>query len=86
MVYKFFDKKGPCRTVKNDTISYKELAEELHKPIIKKFKKGKVRSSFIDNMWDTDLADMQWISRFNKGFRFCYVLLIFIANMHEFFL
>ena len=30
MVYKFFDNKSHCRTVKNDTISYKELAEQLH--------------------------------------------------------
>ena len=27
-------------------------------------------SSFIDDIWGTDLADMQLISRFNKGFRF----------------
>ena len=36
-------------TVKNEIISNKELAEELHKPIIRKFKKIKVHSSFIDN-------------------------------------
>ena len=47
-----------------------QLAEELHKPIIKKFKKRKVYSSFKDNIWVTDLADMQLISKFNKGFRF----------------
>ena len=38
-------------TVKNENISNKELAEELHKPIIKKFKKRKVQSPFIDNIW-----------------------------------
>ena len=37
---------------------------------IRKFKKRKVHSPFIDNIWDTDLADMQLISKFNKGFRF----------------
>ena len=47
-----------------------QLADELHKPIIRKFKKRKVYSSFRDNIWGADLADMQLISKFNKGFRF----------------
>ena len=66
----FFDKKTSGGTVKNENISNKELAEELHKPIIRKFNKRKVHSPFIDNIWGTDLADMQLISKFNKGFRF----------------
>ena len=70
MVYKFFDEKTSGGTVKNENISNKELAEELHKPIIKKFKKRKVQSPFIDNMWGADVADMQLISKFNKGNRF----------------
>ena len=47
-----------------------QLAEELHKPIIRKFKKVKVYSGFRDNIWGADLADMQLISKFNKEFRF----------------
>ena len=47
-----------------------QLADELHKPIIRKFKKRKVYSSFRDNIWGADLADMQLLSKFNKGFRF----------------
>ena len=47
-----------------------KLAEELHKPITRKFKKRKVYSTFKDNIWGADLADMQLISKFNKGFRF----------------
>ena len=43
----------------------KELAKKLHKPIIRKFEKRKVHSSFIDNIWGTDLADKQ-LSKFNK--------------------
>ena len=58
MVYKFFDKKN------------KKLAGELHKQIIKKFKKRKVHSTFIDNIWGADLPDMQLISKFERGFRF----------------
>ena len=41
-----------------------QLAEELHKSIIRKFKKRKVYSTFKDNIWDGDLADMQLISKF----------------------
>ena len=47
-----------------------QLAEKFHKPIIKKFKEIKVYSGFKDNIWGADLADMQLISKFNKGFRF----------------
>ena len=47
-----------------------QLAKELHKPIIRKFKKRKVYSGFKDNIWGSDLADMQLITKCNKGFRF----------------
>ena len=70
MVYKFLDKKPWGEAVKNENISNKELAEELHKPTIKKFKKRKVLSTFIDNILGTDLDDMQLISKFNKGIPF----------------
>ena len=70
MVYKFFDKKTSGGTVKNKIISNKKLAEELHKPIIRKFNKREVHSPFTDNIWGADLADVQFISKFNEGFRF----------------
>ena len=70
MVYKFFVKKNSGGTVKNEIISNKELAEELHKSIITKFKKRKVHSTLTDQIWGADLADMQLISKLNKGFRF----------------
>ena len=44
----------------------------MHKPIINKFKKCKVYSSFRDNIWGADLADMQLISKDNKGFLFLF--------------
>ena len=59
IVYKFFHKKTSGSGIKNENISNKELAEELHKPIIRKFKKRKVHSAFIDNIWGANLADMQ---------------------------
>ena len=37
---------------------------------IRKSNKRKVHSLLIDNIWGTDLAHMQLISKFNKGFRF----------------
>ena len=70
MVYNFFDKTTSGGTVKNKIASNKESVEELPKPIIRKFNKRKVHSPFIDNIWGADLADMQLISKFNKGFRF----------------
>ena len=70
MVYKFFNKKTSGGTVKNEIMPTKELAEELQKPIIRKFEKRKVESSFIYNIWGADLAEMQLISKFNKGFTF----------------
>ena len=77
MIYKFFTKTSGWATrlankfeIKNEIISNKELAEELHKSIIKKFEKRKVHWSFIDNIWSANLADMQLISKFDKGFRF----------------
>ena len=72
-VYNFFDKKtkGSGVTLVNKSIHQNEqLAEELHKAIIRKFKRKEVYSAFKDNIWAADLADMQLISKFNKGFRF----------------
>ena len=46
------------------------MANELHKPIIRKFKKIKVYSSFRDNIWGVDLADMQSLSKYNKGIKY----------------
>ena len=67
MVYKFFDKKSIGGTVKSEIISNKELSEELYRQIIQKLKKRKVHSSFTDNIWGADLADVQLICKFNKG-------------------
>ena len=67
MVYKLFDKKTVDGAVKNEIIQNKELVEELHKAIVTNcLEKRKVNSSFIDNIWGADLADMQLLSKFNK--------------------
>ena len=69
MVYKFFDQKSEGKGLANNKENI-QLANERHKPIIKKFNKRKVYSSFKDNIWGVDLTDMQLLSKFNKGFRF----------------
>ena len=66
MVYKFFDKKSKGSSVDIPL----EFNEDLHKPIIRNLKKRTVYSRFKDNIWGADLANMQLISNFNKGFRF----------------
>ena len=69
MVYKFFDSKVSGSGAKL-ILENEQLADELHKPIIRKFEKRKVYSTFKDNIWGVDLADMQLLSKYNKGIRF----------------
>ena len=79
MVYKFFDKKSSgigrplssASFISNNEIKQNmQLADELDKPIIRNFEKRTVYSSFRDNIWGADLADMHLLSKFNEGFRF----------------
>ena len=83
MVYKFLNKKSATepsalartgtgfKKLKNTTKPRSSiLADELHKPIIRKFNKRKVYSQFKDNIWGVDLADMQSLSRKNKGIKY----------------
>ena len=72
MVYQFFDKNSAERGVNMHTNNERplDLDEELHKPIIRKFKTKTVYSGFKDNICGADLADIQLISKFNKGFKF----------------
>ena len=68
MAYKFFDKKSSGSGVSN--VNNVKLADELHKSVIKKFTKRKVYSLFKGNIWGVDLADMQLLSRQNKGIKY----------------
>ena len=65
MLYKFFNKKSKGSGITTNEFNY-QLANELHKP---KFKKRKVYSSFKDNILGVALADMQSLSKYNKGFK-----------------
>ena len=66
IVYKLFDKKSTGSGIASSSI----LADELHKPIINQFNKRKIYSQFKDNIWGVDLADMQSLSRKNKGIKY----------------
>ena len=73
MVYKFFDKRSTAGsgTIKS---SSSILADELHKPVIRKFKKRKLYSQFKYNICGVDLADMQSLSKKIKVLNIFYVL------------
>ena len=76
MVFKFFDKKskgsGIISSLANKSANEpnSQQANKLHKPIIRKFKKRRVYSSFRYNIWGYDLADMQSLSTYNKGMKY----------------
>ena len=78
MVYKFFDKKSSGSGIINE--ANHQLANELHQPIIRKFKKRKVYSSYRDNIWGIDLADMQSLSRYNKGTKYLLCAIDFLSK------
>ena len=65
MISKFFEKKtGSGISV------IEQLAEELHKPIIDKFKRRKVSARFKDNIWAVDLAEREWLFSKNKNIKY----------------
>ena len=68
MIFHFFDKRS--KGSGTNSMSNKQFTNGLHKPIIRKTKKRKVYSSFKDNIWGVDLADMQLTSQYNKGIRY----------------
>ena len=66
MVCRFCNKKSKGAGIKNDIKENPQLVNEIHKPIIRTFKKRKVYSSFKDNIWGCDLTDMGLILLINK--------------------
>ena len=68
MVYKFFDSKVASPDKKSMGSGFVKdssliLADEFHKPVIKKFNKRKVYSQFKDIIWGEDLANTQSLSK-----------------------
>ena len=62
MICKFFNKKTGSGINVNE-----QIAEALHKPVIKKFKRRKVYARFKDNIWAAYLAKMESLSSKNKS-------------------
>ena len=65
MVYKFFETKTGLVIGVNE-----QLAEELHKPVIKKFERRKIYARFKDNIWASDLAEIGSLSSKNKNVKY----------------
>ena len=76
LVYKFFDKKSSGSGMdaslanKSATELNFQRAKEFYRIIIQKSKRQKVYSSFTDNIWGVDLADMQSLNKCNKGVKY----------------
>ena len=71
MVYKFFDKKSQKVVVLIYRWSLmKSQLKNYTNQLLENLKKRIVYSRFKDNIWGADLADIQLISKFDKGFRF----------------
>ena len=67
---------GVKKNERSESINWSfQLANELHKPIIKLFPKRKVFVNGIDKIWAADLVEMQAFSKFNCGVR--YLLTVF---------
>jgi len=52
-----------------------QLADELHKPAVKKFRKRKVFANGIDKIWSADLVDMQQFSKFNRSVKYLFAVI-----------
>ena len=85
IVYNFFDKRTEG-WVKSNNTQNNELVEELRKPIIGRFRKPWVHSSFTDNIWSDDLIYMQLLSKVNKLTGFLLCVIGFIVNFFGLFL
>ena len=68
VAHKFFYKKSRGSGV--DAEPNYQLASELHRQTIRKFKRRKVYSPFRDNFLGVDLADVQLLSKYNKGIKY----------------
>ena len=86
MVYLIFDKKtgsGLIATRKTGKSVNEQLAEQLHKPVIKNFKRRKVHTRFKDNIWAADLAKQSHCLLRIKMLNIHYVSQLFSLNMEK---
>ena len=66
-------KRKAALSSKNDWAQ--QLADELHKPIKRNFQKRRVIANHIDEIWCSDLVEMQQFSKWNKGYRYLLMVL-----------
>ena len=71
MVYKFFDKKTESEVSVNE-----QLAEELIKPVIKKFTRRKVYARFKGNIWAAHLDGMESLFSENRNVKYLLLCVI----------
>ena len=71
----FFDKKTGSGISVNE-----QLAEELHKSVIKKLKRRKVYARFKDNIWAADSAEMESLSSKNKNVKYLLCVIDFFTK------
>ena len=75
MVYKIFNKKTGSGKSVNE-----QLAKILYKPVIKKFQKGKVYARFKDNIWTSELAEIESLSSKNKNVKYLLCVIDFFTK------
>ena len=61
----------------------KQLAEELHKPVMKKFKGKKFYARFKDNIWAVDLAEIELLFSKNKCVKYLLCVIDVFTKTHE---
>ena len=84
ILVQLFNKQSPVDGIKNDNIGNQRLVEQLQKPIIIKFEKRKVRSSFMENVLIADLAHMKLKIIFHKSICFLlYTCLIYLLTWKQ---
>ena len=84
MVYTFFYKETVSGTIATDKAGEnvnEVLAQELHKQVIKNFKRRKVHSRFKDYIWAANLAEIGSLSSFNCGFKYSLCMIDVLPNM-----
>ena len=83
--HKFFDKKtksGVIGKSKAEISVNEQLFDELHKPVIKKFKRQKVYSRFKGNIWAADLAETKSLSSKNENVKYLLFVIDVLLNIH----
>ena len=78
MLCKFFDKK-----TKSGMCVNKQPPQELDKPVIKKFKRRRVHAMFKENIWASELDQMESLPFFNCAIQYLLSVIVFSANMFE---